>query len=407
MKPRRKKLSKLTIEETSAVDSPAQKPALAVILKAATDNELLTDEAWDVAKKRYKVNEKETREEFVRRLMDDGDFLGDEEDSSKRETEAKRLFDEQKGGKLEKAEKTVAFTDSIDGHQHALVAYEYDGEYRHFELSRAGDDERMHSHEIMRTADGAFVISENMGHTHTIKTMAAPMMMAPMQKQGAKKVEQSEILEVVRKALTLTAEQRGYYERLSDVERVAFLDKTPSERQTEFAEFQKSDPVVYTDESNTEYRASDDPRLVQKARQADQTAREVAELRKAAEGAVYKERARELGTLPGTEAEIVTLLKAIDAIEDQAAREKSIEILKSKAAANAPAFEPKGVAVTKADDGSEVVTKQDAVQAFENIVQKHMKDNNIPHTDYYKTYNELAVRPEHKELVTFASRGKR
>ena len=122
---------------------------------------------------------------------------------------------------------------------------------------------------------------------------------------------------------------------------------TPEQRQTAFdsavAKRESADPVVYTADDGTEFRKSHDPLLVKMAQERDEDRRELAKMRDASETSELEKRAGELTHLPGTIADKVEMLKAIDAIPNEEARTRSIEALKAQNESMSKAFETHGV----------------------------------------------------------------
>ena len=95
---------------------------------------------------------------------------------------------------------------------------------------------------------------------------------------------------------------------------------------------------------STEYRKSDDQRLVAMAKRGDEQAKELAESKRAVAAAGYTKRAdEELKFLPGTVETRAAMLKAIDAIPDEAQRKEALEALKAQNAAMELAFKQQGV----------------------------------------------------------------
>ena len=130
----RRKMRSLKIGEVSNVTVPAQETALASIRKSDDDDEIpVTDNEYSKA----------------------GDVVD-------------------------------AVTSSTDGHQHGIsLSDNYEGGYRmtvHYAGGAAGES---HDHQIIRTAEGTFTISENFGHTHDLDSDAIMSLIMEMLMKSA------------------------------------------------------------------------------------------------------------------------------------------------------------------------------------------------------------------------------
>lgn len=140
------------------------------------------------------------------------------------------------------------------------------------------------------------------------------------------------------KLSSLTDAQKDYYLSLDEKDGDVFLDKSASLRQTEIDEIKKADEVIFTDLSGREYRKSDDPRLVEIAKERDEDRREVAKLRAEKEDDALTKSAENYQFLKGSLDERKALIKAVNAIEDQEVRKSVFSILDAANKDNAPMF---------------------------------------------------------------------
>lgn len=270
-----------------------------------------------------------------------------------------------------------------DGHQHVLDADLQAGTTTY---DRAKGEEYGHTHSWVRLEDGSIVVGMSEGHSHEI--MESQEVAKALKPDGAvSKVEDDEapgsgepasqpghegpagsditmteqntsnepaqdgqaLQEMEKRAqraeaiVGLPAEQRAYFDSLKPEDQDGFLSKRNEERTELLKRAQESDPVVYKAEDGTEFRKSDDTRLVQMAKDRDADRAELWKQRTAAEQARFEKRATdELGHLKGDVPEKAALLKAIEGIQDEETRGKALEILKAKDAGMAKAMERVG-----------------------------------------------------------------
>ncbi len=136
---RRRRMEKFALGEISFVDSPAQSPAVADIMK------------------------NHVGEMTVEELMDPN--LSDEEWLEKHGIDSE--------GEVEKNGDLVDMVTSVDeGHQHGIrVRDDCDGMYLWISYA-GGDRDSMHDHQVIFNADGTYSVTENVGHSHTIDSVA-------------------------------------------------------------------------------------------------------------------------------------------------------------------------------------------------------------------------------------------
>lgn len=331
-----------------------------------------------------------------------------------------------------------------DGHQHGVRVTHYDDGRAHVHLGYAGGDEREHSHEVMMNPDGSVTVTENFGHSHDIDaTELRNLMLAILTKTGFEIPKQADIADLLSmwdqsgdetlekdagtmadqntKAATdlkaaqdaLTKSQGEVTTLTSDLEKanqlaamndaekafMAKLDKedekdkfrmaSKKERIAQMAKADDADPVVYKSEiDGTEFRKSDDPRLVEMAKRDDAREAEMKKLRDENADAGFKKTAETtLSNLPGDLEVRVAIAKAIDGIEDEAMRKKAYESLSAKNVAAGKTTTTLGRdGITKGDaDDVDLMKRDDAADELDRLTEEVMKaDPKMSHEDAYE-----------------------
>lgn len=187
--------------------------------------------------------------------------------------------------------------------------------------------------------------------------------------------------------------QKAHYEKLDDDKaKEAFLAKSADERQKEVDEAAKQaedeDPVVYKAADGTEYRKSDDPKVINLAKQADENEK----ARKRAEAELQDQRLRkraeeDLGNLPGDLEVRAAVVKAVEGIEDDAVREKAEDALKAANTAMGKAFETRGHGGQPAEDSAE--------GQLEKMAKDYAREHKV---SYEKAYDEVCKTREGEAL---------
>lgn len=362
-KKKKRILKEFKLNEISAVDRPAQAPALAVIMKRNDDPVEVTKHA---------------------------DILT-----------------------------------SIDkGHQHGVDVEVYDGQL-YLYVGRAlseGEDEN-HNHEIVfNIQTGVYEISTNAGHKHDIDTVAIQTILVSRFSKcagentitkekaltltaaviGGSKTEHTEEInmpdinktdhdkalariESLKKTLatavamgTMNDGQRAHYGPLDSGAQEVFLAKSLGERDAELAAIIKADEIVYTADDGTTFRKSADPAMVALVKRADNSDKELAKARdETVELNLEKRASTELKHLPGELAHQKALLKAVDGIEDEEIRKGVTAILKAHNA---------GLAVVTQEFGHQTVTKvsDNASAELDSLAKAYVVKN--PETAYLDAY---------------------
>lgn len=256
-------------------------------------------------------------------------------------------------------------TSSDNGHQHGVHISVHEGDEPYLYVSHAsGPDEEGHghSHELVRNSDGTLTLSENEGHTHTIdadvmQQALMNMMIGKVEETpgdpgesaddlGNQPKEKDEMAEKnadtvsaelqksqdtvakLQAVVDLSSEHRAHYDSLSVSKRKSFLELSDEDKSAAVEATLKSNPVIYTAEDGTEYRKSDDSRLIKMAQERDDDHKEVAKLRVEAEQASFEKKADDLLDLvPGERIEKIALVRAVAKIEDEETRGKVEKLL--------------------------------------------------------------------------------
>jgi hypothetical protein len=424
-KNKRRIMRSLTIKELSGVDEPAQEGATATIMKRADDN---PEEALILSVERGDFTG------VVDTLTTTGvniPFISTTDTVTKVENCSFTFQDEM--------EKLVILTSEDEGHQHAIRFGRYELEEMGGITSyQGGDDESHHSHDFVIEPDGSITIGMANGHMHEAEiSIMERLQMALADKrkypkkyddeksrdkksadsgksltETEKQMDENEVQALIDAALAkskeesdaalavaksygeLTDVQKAHFSELDEVSQNAFLGMTPEQRQSavdnEIAKREAADPVVYTADDGTEYRESDDSRLVKMAQERDQDRRDIQKMRDTDEQNSLEKRASQLNNLPGTLEDKVAMVKAIDGIEDADVRQRNWESLVSQNTQMAKAFETVGHR-----DGSTASTGPEA--EIESLVKARMTETG---EDYANAYTNVLSTPQGAELYS-------
>ncbi len=357
----KKRLTNLLLDFVSAVDRPAQEPATVAILK----------------RKGATVDKPKTEDQiaYIKRLLDEGFIPETAKDSA--------------------VKKATVLTTEMGGHTHLIHTGRYDGGEDKAGSTSWTDE---HNHPWIYNSDGDIVIGAADGHTHEVAIMTKE---APTAKEAGpmttKKEEKSPEVVALEKQLAearalaeLSDTHKAHYATLKGAAKPAFLKKSADERDADVQAVKLADDIVFKAADGTEYRKSDDPRLVKMARQGDEDRATLAKERDARRTAEYAKRAGEdFGHLTGEADTKVALLKAVDEITDEEVRGKVTELLKSTDNGIAEALRTRGTkGGTQAADG-------DAHAKLEGLAREHAKTANV---SFEKAYNAVLDTPEGKAL---------
>jgi hypothetical protein len=192
----------------------------------------------------------------------------------------------------------------------------------------------------------------------------------------------------------LTGVQKTHFDALDDVAKEAFLKMEDAAKAGAIDAAKKAaedaDPVVYKSAGGQEFRKSDDPRLVDMAKSMDEQAKENIRLQKAAEDTALTKRAEEdLEFFPGEVEVRKSILKAVDAIGDEAVRTAAHDALKAKNASMAPAFTTVGAGGTPAVKGN---SQAEAEAELDRLAKEQASKDS---TDFFTAYEKVSdANPE-------------
>lgn len=149
--------------------------------------------------------------------------------------------------------------------------------------------------------------------------------------------------DLAKREATLTDSQRAHYNDIEGDAATAFLAKSSEERDAELNEITKGDPVVYTSDDGTEFRKSDDARMVKMAKERDADRKELRLAKADREQAAFEKRAvEETAHFTGEVSDRAALIKAVDGIEDAEVSKRVHEMLKAADSACSNLFKRNG-----------------------------------------------------------------
>lgn len=296
--------------------------------------------------------------------------------------------------KLTKLDATMALTTMTGGHSHLITMG--GGDFQR----RAGDTSYVdgHSHPWLMDEAGNIQVGYALGHSHGIEVISKSVMteeqikrllqspaggpvtrkndetnptgdaeaignnedqsMTPEEKQAAEAAAAQKTAELEKmtkraeraeKVAGLSDQHRNHFRVLKGEDAEQFLAATDGERDATIRKAQEANQVVYTAEDGTEYRKSDDPRMINLAKALDSEKKK----RQAADAAACKadleKRASELEHIPGDLNARVALLKGIDTLPE-AERKTALEALKAQNTRLSGAFKSVGTSAAPATD---------------------------------------------------------
>ena len=202
----------------------------------------------------------------------------------------------------------------------------------------------------------------------------------------------TEELKLAKSVSELNDAHKAHYLTLKGSEAIGFLAKSVEDKDAVIEALKSDDPVVYKSSvTGMQFRKSDDPRLIEMAKSTDADRATLQKQQADLEFAQLEKRAAtEIPHLPGTVANHIALLKAVDTIEDQIQRDEVIALLKAQDAKLGKNFEVVG-------EGGEPVTvvdKKEAVDELDRLAKAYAKERNI---DFYKAYH--IVSEQNTELL--------
>ena len=205
------------------------------------------------------------------------------------------------------------------------------------------------------------------------------------------------------KLAELTDAQKSYYSTLADDAKDKFLAKSAEERAAEVKSFEKNreseDPVIFKAKDGTEYRKSDDQRLVEMAKRDDAREEEMRKMREdAANAAFEKSASTDFAKFKGELSTKAALSKAIAGIKDEDTRSAVKEML--KAAHNAIGLTLTEVGHTSDDYSSDDSTTEKNSRAkaeakLDELAKIYAKEKKV---DFSKAYTAVLETDEGRQL---------
>lgn len=363
-------MRRFRLDEISAVDSPAQKKALAVLMKRDDDPAAPTE-----------------------------------------------------------LRKRMRLTTATDGHSHLIDDSAESGGYTQYGNVGGPDGYAYHSHPWVKDDKGNIVIGMAAGHTHDDSDLTAEVV--EKNDNGKKTIvvlvgneytrtqksepespdmdKEQEIaglkksLERATSIIALNSAQRQYFDALPAADQDGFLGKSSEARDREISLAKAADPVVYTTTAGVELRKSAGDFAIAQAKRADELDAELIKSRAETETATFAKRAAdELGNLPGDEASKVAVLKAVAGIKDEAARTAATALLKAGNDAMKGVFTTVGDTTADPPETTQPnIAKADATSKLDALAKKYAADNNV---SFAKAYDAVLATPDGKKLYDATQR---
>lgn len=306
---KKKILKEITLNEISAVDKPAQAPAKMVIMKRA-----VKDAVQEIGKSHMKKNEEFT--DMISGIKDRAGLMA-----------VLGLLTDQ------------LWSERYDIEQDLV------NKIKELGIDISNDDEIIS------------IFEKRAGNSANL--LEALNMATENPKGGDVAADLTQEIETLKKSLELSQKfgqlndiEKAYYDGLTEENRDIFLGKSVDERMKEIEKSKVGVTTLYKSLDGVEFTSKDDPRLIELAKQNDETRKELA-LAKAEQGRIKLEKRAEdeLNFLPGSLEARCELLKAVDTIKDDAIRVEVMNILKSKNSVMQYAFSDRGVSIAKNTHG--------------------------------------------------------
>jgi len=425
-------LHQFKLRELAAVDSPAQKGAVAVLLKMDRSDEGYAKAAFDVALTELNLQQavsdavsetwtlNDALRESISEIVDNPDRYPDPRKAIKESVQSyanavstmvQDVIAQLEGKSLGKADKTE------DGKQFPASDYAYvpDPEQpstwklRLTATPGGGPDGRIVGAAVAALGPGFRGRKVQIPESDLPKVKARVRqawrkvhgsdaeLPAILKSEGEddmqKTVEQLQAeLDTSRAYGELNDAGKAHYAKLDSRDKEAFLKLSATDRAAEMKKAEDADAVVYTATDGTVYRKSHDPLLVKTAKDNDELRKANAEQAALLQNERLSKRAgEELANLPGEVGHKVALLKAVDNIPDEKDRDAVRAMLKAGNDAQAAAFSKVGV-----------VGKPTASGELDALTKKYMADHNV--TDFAKAQNEVLRTPEGKAAYEAAQK---
>lgn len=185
----------------------------------------------------------------------------------------------------------------------------------------------------------------------------------------------------------LTSVEKAHYDTLDDAGQSAFLKSDKDARSTAMEKAAGPDPVVFTTNDGTEIRKSDGSAVLAMAKRLDAKDIELAKAQVANRDIAIEKKAAEYSNLPGDIDVRKGLFGAIEDIEDEAIRKGAYAIMKAADNALDGDYTPSG-AISKSD-------AKGAEDKLNALAKDYAKSNSV---DFAKAYREVTKTEEGRDL---------
>lgn len=159
---------------------------------------------------------------------------------------------------------------------------------------------------------------------------------------------------------SLSVAERELFSKMNGAQQDEFLTQSPSQRFDTVQKAANANPVVYTDKKGREFRKNDDPRLVELAKDADESRARQEASEKLQKMERIAKRAGELSHLPGKPEERTLLVEAIEKM-DATQQDTLLAMLKNVDTQFAKAFETAGTRNSPAPTGGTAEAQLEAL----------------------------------------------
>lgn len=291
-------------------------------------------------------------------------------------------------------------TTAENSHSHLVMLEDFDGNKVVSGTTTWQDD---HQHPWIMQDDGTVLIGVVDDHSHDPdkeSKLAGDTTMTPEEKAKLEKAEKDAKAEKARAARFEAISKfndatKSYFGTLDEAGQDAFIAKSADDQASDVATFTKaqndSNPVVYTAEDGTEFRKSDDPRMVKMAKDRDADRKELREQRQINKQADLEKRAGELlPNLPGTIKARAAMLANAEAIEDEELRKQAVDGLVASNKAMAPAFKSLGAGNQPTQPAGESASDQ-----LDDLAAKRAEKDGISQEE---AYDKVLKTPEGEAL---------
>lgn len=254
---------------------------------------------------------------------------------------------------------TGSFTiGEAEGHTHNTLIDVSPDNAISLEKAKAGSPEpaaASNSNSGDSTADSVGNVPQGTTMSKTNEKTADEIKVAKQLDELTKRAERAE------KVAELNDAQRAIFTDLEVEDQDEFLGLTADQRDAQVAKAAEANAVVYTDSEGTEYRKSDDQRMVSLAKRADAERDLRVKSEEVAKAANLAKRAEGFKHIVGGVEAATLLLKGIDALPE-ADQAPALEALGKQEAALAEAFVRKGTSEVSSDEGDELETIAKAIR---------------------------------------------